>query len=189
MDRLSLHRPRDHTAAARTDVRPHGSDAEGVAGTPATAGAGAPRRAAEDRGRGADLAPASRPPRPSLAPARSARARRWWCRAGRAGWSARARADEIREIGRGETISVGEVELTGVPALHDGCRDRWARQLNRATRVPDQRRRPKDLFRRRHRLVRWDGGPRPVDLALLPVWGWGPSVGEGTWTRSGRRAP
>ncbi len=44
---------------------------------------------------------------------------------GAARWIAKAGADQIREIGRGETISVGGVEVTAVPAVHDGRRDRW----------------------------------------------------------------
>ncbi len=27
----------------------------------------------------------------------------------------------------------------------------------------------------------------PVDVALLPIWGWGPTMGPGTWTRRARR--
>lgn len=94
-------------------------------------------------------------------------------------WAARGGAEEIREIGAGDTISVDGVEVTAVPAMHDGHRDfrrgpgaealgyvfrtgGWTTYFAGDT----------DLF---------DGMSEigPVDLALLPVWGWGTSVGEG----------
>ena len=39
---------------------------------------------------------------------------------------------------------------------------------------------PHRVLRRRHRPVRRDGrSGGPIDLALLPVWGWGPTLGRG----------
>lgn len=98
---------------------------------------------------------------------------------GAGGMVTRARGDEILEIGRGETISVGKLEVTGVPALHDGRRDGWGGQriepLGYLISGDGQRiyfAGDTDLF---------DGmADLPtLDLALLPVWGWGPSVGRG----------
>jgi L-ascorbate metabolism protein UlaG (beta-lactamase superfamily) len=98
---------------------------------------------------------------------------------GAGGIVARASAGEILEIGRGETISVGGLEVSGVPALHDGRRDGWG----------DQRIEPLGyLISGGGRKVYFAGDTDlfdgmadlpTLDLALLPVWGWGPSVGSG----------
>jgi L-ascorbate metabolism protein UlaG (beta-lactamase superfamily) len=98
---------------------------------------------------------------------------------GAARWAARASAQVIHEIRLGETITVGEAEVTGVPAMHDGYRDRHrGKEL-----VPLGY-----LIRRSGRTVYFAGDTDlfpamsklgPLDLALLPVWGWGPSVGDG----------
>jgi L-ascorbate metabolism protein UlaG (beta-lactamase superfamily) len=93
-------------------------------------------------------------------------------------WVAKAGADRIREIGRGETILVGGVEVTGVEAVHDGRRDRWGTKVEvlgylisgggkRVYFAGDT-----DLFEDMSDLG-------PLDVALLPVWGWGHSVGAG----------
>jgi L-ascorbate metabolism protein UlaG (beta-lactamase superfamily) len=93
-------------------------------------------------------------------------------------WATKAGADQIREIGRGETISVGGVEVTGVPAVHDGRRDRWGIQIEPLGYLIERRGRTvyfagdTDLFPKMSDLG-------PLDLALLPVWGWGASVGPG----------
>jgi L-ascorbate metabolism protein UlaG (beta-lactamase superfamily) len=84
----------------------------------------------------------------------------------------------IVELGRGETVSVGEVELTAVPAEHGGRRGRWGNEIEPVGYVIRNEERSvyfagdTDLF---------DGMSEvgPVDVALLPVWGWGPSIGEG----------
>ncbi len=84
----------------------------------------------------------------------------------------------IVELGRGETVSVGEVEVTAVPAEHGGRRGRWGSEIEPLGYV----------IRNEGRSVYFAGDTDlfdemsevgPVDVALLPVWGWGPSVGEG----------
>ncbi len=94
-------------------------------------------------------------------------------------WAAKGGADEIREVGLGETLTIAGMEITAVPAAHDGHRD--ARRGPGAESVGyviaaagwtvyfagDT-----DLFKEMSEIG-------PVDLALLPVWGWGTSVGEG----------
>jgi len=84
----------------------------------------------------------------------------------------------IVELGRGETVSVGEVELTAVPAEHGGRRGRWGNEIEPVGYV----------IRNEERSVYFAGDTDlfdemsevgPVDVALLPVWGWGPSIGEG----------
>jgi L-ascorbate metabolism protein UlaG (beta-lactamase superfamily) len=91
----------------------------------------------------------------------------------------RAGRGEILEIGRGETMSLGRIEVTAVPAVHDGRRDPWGGQPieplgyvidgggHRVYFAGDT-----DLFEGMSDL----GQP---DLALLPIWGWGPSIGTG----------
>lgn len=94
-------------------------------------------------------------------------------------WAARGGAEDTREIGIWETISFDTVDVTAVPALHNGHRDRtWGRPIQplgylikageRTTYFAGDT----DLFPEMADLG-------PVDLALLPVWGWGASVGAG----------
>jgi L-ascorbate metabolism protein UlaG (beta-lactamase superfamily) len=94
-------------------------------------------------------------------------------------WVAKGGAENVREVGVGETVSVGEVELTGVRAVHDGYRDR-----HRGAEIEPLG----YLIRSGGRTIYFAGDTDlfpemsalgPVDVALLPVWGWGPSVGDG----------
>ena len=94
-------------------------------------------------------------------------------------WARRSGADDIREIGLGQTISVGGIEVTGVRALHSGYRDRTYGSPIEPLGY---------LIRSGGRTVYFAGDTDlfpemsefgPVDLALLPVWGWGTSIGEG----------
>jgi L-ascorbate metabolism protein UlaG (beta-lactamase superfamily) len=90
----------------------------------------------------------------------------------------RAGAEPVLEIGRGETVSIGAIEVTGVPAVHDGHRGRWdgeVEALGYVIRADEQSvyfAGDTDLFDEMSELG-------AIDLALLPVWGWGPSVGAG----------
>jgi L-ascorbate metabolism protein UlaG (beta-lactamase superfamily) len=97
---------------------------------------------------------------------------------GAARWVSKAGSHEIREIGRGETIFAGGVEVTAVPAVHDGHRDSWGPQIEPLGYLLDGGGRTvyfagdTDLFAEMSEFG-------PLDLALLPIWGWGPSVGDG----------
>ena len=91
---------------------------------------------------------------------------------------AKAGPHPVVELGRGETVSIGEVEVTAVPAEHGGRRGRWGREIEPLGFV----------IRNDERSVYFAGDTGlfdemselgPVDVALLPVWGWGPSVGKG----------
>ncbi len=84
----------------------------------------------------------------------------------------------VREIGLGERVSIGAVSVTAVPARHDGRRSPGGPSADAVgfviegggvrayfagdTEVHDEMSRLGSL-----------------DLALLPVWGWGPTVGPG----------
>lgn len=98
---------------------------------------------------------------------------------GAAKWAAKGGMDNIHELGVGETASVGGVELTGVRAVHNGYRN-----LKRGEEIEVLG----YLIRRDDRTVYFAGDTdlfpemedlTAVDLALLPVWGWGLSAGEG----------
>jgi L-ascorbate metabolism protein UlaG (beta-lactamase superfamily) len=94
-------------------------------------------------------------------------------------WVSGGGAERIIEIGLGETTSVRGVEVTAVPAIHDGYRDRhWGSEIEALG----------YLIRAGDRVVYFAGDTDlfdgmaelgSVDLALLPVWGWGGSVGAG----------
>jgi L-ascorbate metabolism protein UlaG (beta-lactamase superfamily) len=90
----------------------------------------------------------------------------------------------VDELSPGESIPDGDLRITAVPAEHSG--HRWGPRL---THGPDTR--------AVGHLVEGDGvtvyasgdtdlhpgmarlGERGIDVALLPVWGWGPSLGPG----------
>ncbi|HEX2073726.1 MAG TPA: MBL fold metallo-hydrolase [Geodermatophilus sp.] len=90
----------------------------------------------------------------------------------------------IEELAPGESLADGELRVTAVPARHSG--HRWGPRL---THGPDTRAvghliegagqtvyvsGDTGLFDGMHLL-----GARGIDVALLPVWGWGPTLGPG----------
>jgi L-ascorbate metabolism protein UlaG (beta-lactamase superfamily) len=96
---------------------------------------------------------------------------------GAGAWMAGAGFGTVREIAAGETVEVGGVRVETVPALHSGFRPplgptapavgyviRGSRSVYFAGDT--------DLFDEMH-------GLGSIDLALLPVWGWGPTLGRG----------
>jgi L-ascorbate metabolism protein UlaG (beta-lactamase superfamily) len=87
--------------------------------------------------------------------------------------------DRCIEVGPGEEVKVGDLTVTAVPALHDGRRGPWT-----AARGPALGYRidgagsawyagDTDLYES------MAGDIGTVDLALVPVGGWGPSLGPG----------
>jgi L-ascorbate metabolism protein UlaG (beta-lactamase superfamily) len=86
---------------------------------------------------------------------------------------------DVRETRIGDTTSLGGVEVATVPARHSDRRGPHSRVVAPAVGY----------------VVRWSGRtvyfagdtdlfPRmaalaPVDVALLPIWGWGPTLGDG----------
>ncbi len=98
---------------------------------------------------------------------------------GAASWAERAGFENIHELGVGEALSLGGVGLTGVRAVHNGFRNlKRGREIEPLGYLINRDRRTvyfagdTDLFDGMAELS-------PVDLALLPVWGWGLSAGEG----------
>jgi L-ascorbate metabolism protein UlaG (beta-lactamase superfamily) len=94
-------------------------------------------------------------------------------------WASRGGAARITEIGVGETTSIAGLDVKAVPAVHDGhrARGRGPRAETLGYVISGRDRNvyfagDTDLF---------DGMTElgSIDLALLPIWGWGTSVGEG----------
>lgn len=97
---------------------------------------------------------------------------------GAASLVSKAGAVAVQEIGREETISIGPLAVTAVRALHEGRRNPWSSPAEALGFVIAS------SGRRVYFAGDTDAFPemadlRPLDLALLPVWGWGPSVGSG----------
>jgi L-ascorbate metabolism protein UlaG (beta-lactamase superfamily) len=97
---------------------------------------------------------------------------------GAGGWLRRAGLKEVQDLRAGEAISIGEVSVTATPAVHDGRRRPFGPVADAVGYIVAGSRRvyfagDTDLFEGMREL----GGE--IDLALLPVWGWGPDVGEG----------
>lgn len=84
----------------------------------------------------------------------------------------------VSELAPGESAAVGELTVTAVDAHHDGGRRRFARHTEAIGFLVAGRRRvyfagDTDYFEGMEDLS------PGLDLALLPVWGWGPSIGAG----------
>ena len=79
----------------------------------------------------------------------------------------------------GDTVDVGSVVVRAVPAVHSGFRPPLgptAPPLGYVVRGSRS-----VYFAGRHGPVRRDGDScgEPIDMALIPVWGWGPTLGRG----------
>ena len=105
------------------------------------------------------------PPAPVLAPAGAGRTVR------------RLGAGEVVELRAGDAVPLRDGTVKAVPAEHDGRRtplhapvDALGFVVERGVRVYFAG--DTDLFDGMRDL-------RPIDVALLPIWGWGPSIGPG----------
>ncbi len=97
--------------------------------------------------------------------------------AGAGAWLRGAGFANVVEVGNGEAFDVGGVTVRAVPALHSGFRPPLGPTAPAVGYVIEGSERiyfagDTDLF---------DGMAElgPIDLALLPVWGWGPTLGRG----------
>lgn len=92
--------------------------------------------------------------------------------------ASRAGGREIIELEVGERAVAGDLTITAVPAVHEATRDRWGPRAEPIGYLLESPRRrayfagDTDLFEEMAELA-------PLDLALLPVWGWGPRLGSG----------
>lgn len=107
---------------------------------------------------------------------------------GAAGWLRAKGFSAVEELAAGETWTDGALEVTGVRAVHSG--HRWGPRLTRGPDAPaighllqsgstsvyvagDT-----DVYPQMAQLAAQPPGRR-LDVALLPVWGWGPNLGPG----------
>jgi L-ascorbate metabolism protein UlaG (beta-lactamase superfamily) len=84
---------------------------------------------------------------------------------------------EVSEIGIGQEIRIGALAVRGTPAIHDSAR----RPLGvRAVPMGHVIQGSRSVYFAGDTDV-FDGMAElaPVDVALLPIWGWGPSIGDG----------
>jgi L-ascorbate metabolism protein UlaG (beta-lactamase superfamily) len=98
--------------------------------------------------------------------------------AGAGPWLRGAGFEDVREVSVGDTVEVGGVRVRVVPAVHSGYRPPLGPTAPALGFVIEGSRSiyfagDTDLFAGMSEL----GGP--VDVALLPVWGWGPTLGRG----------
>jgi L-ascorbate metabolism protein UlaG (beta-lactamase superfamily) len=96
---------------------------------------------------------------------------------------------EVTEVGAAETVKLGGVNITATPAIHNARRYKFGPRVAAAGYVVDGERRvyfagDTDLFQGMAAI----GGD--LDAALLPIAGWGPSVGTGhlDWRRAAEAA-
>jgi L-ascorbate metabolism protein UlaG (beta-lactamase superfamily) len=88
------------------------------------------------------------------------------------------RFEHVVEVRVGETIPVGDVRVTAVPAEHDGGRGPFGARGDALGYLFEGSRRiyfagDTDLFPEMASLA------EGLDVALVPIWGWGPSLGRG----------
>lgn len=84
----------------------------------------------------------------------------------------------VTELAPGESATVGALAVTAVDAHHDGGKRRFAPDARAIGFLVSGRRKvyfagDTDYF------VGIEGLTPGLDLALLPIWGWGPNIGEG----------
>jgi L-ascorbate metabolism protein UlaG (beta-lactamase superfamily) len=87
------------------------------------------------------------------------------------------RFESVLEVEEGETIRIGELSVLAVRAEHDGGRGPFGASAAALGYVVSGSRSvyfagDTDLFEGMRELG-------PVDLALVPIWGWGPGLGAG----------
>lgn len=90
---------------------------------------------------------------------------------------ARKGFENVSELGVGEGVEIGAVGVRGVPAVHPAGRMPFGARVDPMGFVLSGSRSvyfagDTDLFEGMAELA-------PLDVALLPIWGWGPSLGHG----------
>lgn len=94
------------------------------------------------------------------------------------GWLTDHKVDGLVAVRAGESTALGSVNVTGTPAIHDGRRRPFGRPQDAVGFLIEGAcsvyfAGDTDLYEG------MSGLQGRVDVALLPVWGWGPSVGPG----------
>jgi L-ascorbate metabolism protein UlaG (beta-lactamase superfamily) len=91
---------------------------------------------------------------------------------------ARRGFDSVTELLPGERVRIGGVLVTAVPAVHDGRRNPLGRKVTPLGYVVETAT-TRVYFAGDTDLFEGMGELGELDLALLPVWGWGPTLGAG----------
>jgi L-ascorbate metabolism protein UlaG (beta-lactamase superfamily) len=86
--------------------------------------------------------------------------------------------EAVSELAPGEATAVGSLTVTAVEADHDGGRRRFAPAPQAIGFLVAGQRRVYFAGDTDYFPAMDDLGPE-LDLALLPIWGWGPNIGEG----------
>lgn len=86
--------------------------------------------------------------------------------------------EAVSELAPGEAAAVGSLTVAAVEADHDGGRRRFAPAPQAIGFLVSGRRRIYFAGDTDYFPAMEDLGPG-LDLALLPIWGWGPNIGEG----------
>jgi L-ascorbate metabolism protein UlaG (beta-lactamase superfamily) len=96
---------------------------------------------------------------------------------GAGGWLRRRGLATVRELRVGEEVELGRLALTAVRAVHDSRRHPLGPSADPLGFVV--RGSGSAYFAGDTDLFEDMAGLAPVDVALLPVWGWGPNLGPG----------
>jgi L-ascorbate metabolism protein UlaG (beta-lactamase superfamily) len=96
---------------------------------------------------------------------------------GGAGVVRRAGFTAVREVTIGDRLELGGVPVEAVPAVHDGRR--WPRGAPVDALGYVVGGGPRTYFAGDTDIYDEMEALRPLDVALLPVWGWGPTLGPG----------
>jgi L-ascorbate metabolism protein UlaG (beta-lactamase superfamily) len=94
--------------------------------------------------------------------------------------------ESVVEVEAGESLAIGELTVRAVPAEHERSRGPFGVSADPVGYVVSGSRSiyfagDTDLFDEMH-------GLGPVDLALVPIWGWGPALGRGAHLDPARAA-
>lgn len=87
------------------------------------------------------------------------------------------RFETVIEVELGETIQVGALEVRAVPAAHEASRGPFGASADALGYVITGSR--SVYFAGDTDLFDGMGELAPVDIALVPIWGWGPGLGAG----------
>jgi L-ascorbate metabolism protein UlaG (beta-lactamase superfamily) len=87
------------------------------------------------------------------------------------------RFDAVLEIEVGETLAIGDIEIRAVPAEHDRSRGPFGASADPLGYVVSGSK--SIYFAGDTDLFDGMGELGPVDLGLIPIWGWGPGLGGG----------
>jgi L-ascorbate metabolism protein UlaG (beta-lactamase superfamily) len=97
--------------------------------------------------------------------------------AGAGSWLRSAGFGDVRELARGGEATVGAVDVRAVPAVHSGFRPPFGPMAQALGFVIRGSR--SVYFAGDTDLFEGMGKLGPIDMALIPVWGWGPTLGRG----------